>query len=438
MFYGYWNPKFLLLLLFSTILDYFCGLKIYQSKEPRKRRFFLILSIFGNLLVLGFFKYFNFFMESTQYLLQRIGLPASPYFLKIALPIGISFYTFQTMSYTIDIHREEMVPTRDFFNFALFVSFFPQLVAGPIERAKHLLPQILRARKISPKFLKEGIYLIIWGLYKKVVIADNLSFIVSKVFSTNTPFYGSEILVSLYAFAIQVYGDFSGYSDIARGLGRLMGFDIMLNFNLPYFSKSVRELWRRWHISLSTWLRDYLYIPLGGNRKGRIRTYRNLFITMLLGGLWHGAAWSFVLWGIYWGIVLIIHRMIMYFSKNRNIKFFNKGLFPILGAILTFHITCYGYLMFRSNSLNKLITLSNSLFRSFKITPLSIYWFGELLFFSFIFILVEIIQYKSGKEDVDFIDNISPFWKGFLFLFVAFSIIVFGVTGGKEFVYFQF
>ena len=435
IFYGYWDWRFLSLILSSTILDYLCGIKIYNTQEYNIKKRFLILSVVVNLTILGCFKYFNFFMESTRWLLQRIGLPAPHYFLKVALPIGISFYTFQTMSYTIDIYRGKMAPTKDFLNFALFVSFFPQLVAGPIERARHLLPQILQPRKITPQFLKEGVYLITWGLYKKVVVADNLALIVEKVFSGKTFFYGSEVLISLYSFALQVYGDFSGYSDIARGLGRLMGFDIMLNFNLPYFSRNVRELWRRWHISLSTWLRDYLYISLGGNRKGRIITCRNLMITMLLGGLWHGAGWNFVIWGFYWGMLLIIHRLFLYLNEIKG-----KLLFPripkFIGMVVTFHLICYGCLMFRSNSLDQIIFLSSSLFSNFHLTSLSIYWMSQIFIFSWLLILVEVIQYKRG--DLDLILHISPWWQGLFYLTLSFMILLFGVAGGKEFVYFQF
>ncbi len=433
IFYGYWDWRFLALLLTSTVLDYFCGLKIYHSPTQPAGKKFLILSVAGNLTILGFFKYFNFFVESTTWLLQRIGLPAPDYFLRIALPIGISFYTFQTMSYTIDIYRGKMRPTRDFLNFALFVSFFPQLVAGPIERARHLLPQILNPRQITPRFLREGIYLIIWGLYKKVVVADNLSRIVDKVFAGHATFYGSEILISLYAFSLQIYGDFSGYSDIARGLGRLMGFDIMLNFNLPYFARNLREFWRRWHISLSTWLKDYLYISLGGNRKGKIITYRNIMITMLLGGLWHGAGWNFVLWGFYWGILLVIYRLIF---KPNGIKDRTNRFTGFLSMVVTFHLVTFGYLLFRSTSLNQIISLSSSLFGNFQITPLSIYWLGQLFFFSWFLIVIEVMQFKKG--DLDLILHISPCWRGIFYLILAFMIISFGITGGKEFVYFQF
>ena len=429
IFYGYWNWKLLSLLLFSTVLDYFCGIRIHENSSSRKRRFYLILSVAGNLSLLGFFKYFNFFLESTQVILERIGLPAPRAFLRIALPIGISFYTFQTMSYTLDIYRRKLAPTRDFLNFALFVSFFPQLVAGPIERATHLLPQILSPRKITLSQLREGGYLILWGLYKKSVVADNLARIVDRVFGGGY-YTGGEVLISLYAFAFQVYGDFSGYSDIARGLGRLMGFDIVKNFNLPYFSSNIRELWRRWHISLTTWLRDYLYITLGGNRRGRLQTYRNIFLTLLLGGVWHGANWNFVLWGAYHGILMCGHRVF----RNRKFLKCGKG-WEILSTLFTFHLVVLGYLLFRSGSISQIKTLGTALFLRFFLTPQTIFWTGEVLFFISLLLVIEIVELRRGEFAIL---NLRPVVRGLLFLIIVFSLVVFGVTGGREFVYFQF
>ena len=296
-FYGSWNWRFLSLILISTILDYFCGLAIDRQPGRKRKKLFLIISVTGNLTILGFFKYFNFFAHDFQLILARFGIPTHPLVLNIVLPVGISFYTFQTMSYTIDIYRGEMRPTRRFLDLALFVAFFPQLVAGPIERAKHLLPQIIKPRLITPRQFREGLWLIYWGFFLKVFVADNLAGIVDRVFAGAETISGIEVLLGLYAFAFQILGDFAGYSSIAIGLARLMGIDIMTNFLFPYFVTNPRDFWKNWHISLSTWLRDYLYIPLGGNRRGRLMTYRNILITMLLGGLWHGAAWTFVIWG---------------------------------------------------------------------------------------------------------------------------------------------
>ncbi len=436
-FYGAWDWRFLSLLLTSTLVDYFCGWKIYHvRKHPLKKRF-LLLSLFVNLSILGFFKYFHFFMESVQNLLRIIGLPASPFTLKIILPIGISFYTFQTLSYTLDIYYGKLKPIRNFLDFALFVAFFPQLVAGPIERAHHLIPQITSPRKVTPKMVNEGAFLILWGLFKKVVVADNLAKIVDTVFGNSSLFTGGEVLMSLYAFAMQVYCDFSGYSDIARGLGRCMGFDIMLNFNLPYFSTSLRELWRRWHISLSTWLRDYLYIPLGGNRRGKGRTCLNLIITMVLGGLWHGAAWNFVLWGFYHGILLAIHRLLYLSRRKLNLgKWLGEKPYFLIRVLFTFHLVCLGYLMFRANSLSQIGILLKSLFFHFTLTPLSVEWGMKILFFSGTVWIIQIIQF--WKKDIFAHLKLKPLPQVFLYVYLTLWVIIFGVTGGQEFIYFQF
>ncbi|MCI0747331.1 MAG: hypothetical protein L0Y58_18150 [Verrucomicrobia subdivision 3 bacterium] len=307
VFYGWWDYRFLVLILFSSTLDYFVGLGIDRHNEPAKRKLWLAFSIVANLGILGFFKYYDFFVTSFADLLRSLNIPFKTATLGIILPVGISFYTFQAMSYTIDVYRRNVPACRTFINFLAFVSFFPQLVAGPIERASHLLPQFERARSIDQRMLKEGLWLILWGMFKKVVIADNLDPLVTMVYQH--PIYSAPaVLFATIAFGFQIYCDFSGYSDIARGTARVLGFDIMVNFNLPYFAASIREFWRRWHISLSTWLRDYLYISLGGNRCGEAQTYLNLFITMLLGGLWHGAAWNFLLWGAWHGGGLILHR----------------------------------------------------------------------------------------------------------------------------------
>ncbi|HOU36689.1 MAG TPA: MBOAT family O-acyltransferase, partial [Candidatus Omnitrophota bacterium] len=336
VFYAWWDWRFLFLLAASTVIDYFCGLKIHGSRDVRERRFFLWCSIAANLGILGFFKYYNFFVSSLQSLLIRCGISIEPPMLHIILPLGISFYTFQTMSYTIDVFRGNIAPTRKFVDFALFVSFFPQLVAGPIERASHLLPQVSAPRTLTLEKFAQGCYLIFWGLFQKMFIADNLAKIVDPVFAARAPYQGGMVLIALYAFAFQIYCDFSGYSNIARGLGKCMGFDIMINFDLPYFSSNPRQFWQRWHISLSRWLKDYLYIPLGGNRKGGLMTYRNLGLTMLLGGLWHGASWTFVVWGLYHGVLLVIHRATEPFLKNIRLP-----AFPLISKPLALFRTVF-------------------------------------------------------------------------------------------------
>ena len=307
LFYGWWDWRFLGLLLFSSTFDYCVGLGLERLTHPRQRRALLAGSVLVNLGILSFFKYGNFFVESMAALLSRLHVPFHTSTLAIILPVGISFYTFQSMSYALDVYRRQLKPTRNFVNFLAYVSFFPQLVAGPIQRAGHLLPQFERTVVITRAMLEEGVWLMLWGMFKKVALADNLAPLADLVYS-HTAFNGAAVVLGTLAFGFQIYCDFSGYSDLARGLARVLGFDILWNFNLPYSATQLREFWRRWHIGLSTWLRDYLYISLGGNRLGPRRTYANLILTMGLGGLWHGAAWNFVLWGLWHGAGLAVER----------------------------------------------------------------------------------------------------------------------------------
>jgi len=425
-FYGCWDWRFLSLIWISTVVDYFCGIKIEESSDDKKRRQFLFLSVFTNLSLLGFFKYFNFFTTSAQSLLNSIGISFNPSLMNIILPVGISFYTFQTMSYTIDIYYRKMKSTQHFFDFALFVAFFPQLVAGPIERAKHFLPQILKPRKVCFEHFYEGSYLIFWGLFLKVFVADNLAGIIEPVFAMRSSYVGADVLLAAYAFAFQIFADFAGYSSIARGVAKCMGFDLMLNFNLPYFSMSPSEFWQRWHISLSSWLRDYLYIPLGGNRGGTFFTYRNLALTMILGGLWHGANWTFICWGIYHGALLIIYRI---FSK----EMFKVPLF--IKIIFFFHLTCIGWLIFRAPSIGQFFQMFRGL----------LFNFGTFNFSSFInkgflyilpLLLIQIIQYATN--DLMILRKANVFVRSCSYYILLVLIIIFGVTGGQEFIYFQF
>ena len=440
IFYGSWDWRFLSLIWISTVLDYFCGIIIHESDDARRRKIFLVFSIFGNLLILGVFKYFNFFAANLQELLGIFGFSMHPRFLHIILPVGISFYTFQTMSYTIDIYYKKMKPTKRFFDFALFVAFFPQLVAGPIERAKHLLPQVLAPRKLTLEKFYEGCFLIFWGLFQKVFVADNMVRIVDPLFSSDGPYNGVKVLIALYAFAFQIFCDFAGYSNIARGLGKCMGFDIMINFNAPYVATNPKMFWQRWHISLSTWLRDYLYIPLGGNRKGELITYRNLAITMLLGGLWHGAAWTFIIWGAYQGILLIIHRLLEPWlekvPKPRN--YFTIRIWQIVRGVFFFQLVCIGWLIFRAQSVKQIWHMLCALVFNFHFEP----GFGlkldflQFMFFSFIVIVVFISQFL--KNDVLVVFKTSIPVRIAFYMVCFFLLLIFGVTGGNEFIYFQF
>ena len=355
IFYGYWDYRFLSLLFLSTIIDYFLGLAIYNSGEKKKRKFFLIASMSANLGILGIFKYFNFFISSFNELIKPIGGSLDFVHLYIILPVGISFYTFQTMSYTIDIYRNNMKPTTSFIDFAVFVSFFPQLVAGPIERASNLLPQFKTAPSANKLQIEKGITLIIMGLFKKVMIGDVTGRIADHIFAQPELYKSAELIAGLLLFSIQIYADFSGYSNIARGTAKLFGVELMKNFEQPYLSTNITEFWRRWHISLSSWLKDYLYISLGGNRKGNVRTYINLMLTMLLGGLWHGASWNFVIWGGLHGVYLAVHKKMLgdkkaqYRIRYNSLKGLSINLFKIF---FTFNLVLLTWLFFRATNFN--------------------------------------------------------------------------------------
>ena len=351
IFYGYWDYRFVSLLLISTVVDFFVGKRLDNTLNTTKRKYLLWLSMSVNLSILGFFKYYGFFVASFSPIAAMFGGNLDYLHLNIILPVGISFYTFQTMSYTIDIYHGRLKATRSFIDFAVFVSFFPQLVAGPIERAKNLLPQISKTPLPTKLQIEKGVVLIITGLFKKVMIGDTTGRIVDQIFAQPDIYRSPELLAALLLFSLQIYADFSGYSSIARGTAKLLGIELMKNFEQPYLSANITEFWRRWHISLSSWLKDYLYISLGGNRKGIRRTYINLMLTMLLGGLWHGASWNFVIWGGLHGIYLAVHK---YYLEGRKVKVaytyngfagFTKYLFNVL---LTYVLVLFTWLFFRA------------------------------------------------------------------------------------------
>ncbi len=441
VFYGYWDWRFLSLIALSTIVDYISGIMIHRERTinkegPRREKLWLILSICTNLGILGFFKYFNFFVDSFSDLVSVIGINPDVLHLNIILPVGISFYTFQTMSYTIDIYREKIEPTRKFLEFAVFVSFFPQLVAGPIERAKSLLPKILNPRKFNLSQFYEGLHLILLGLFKKVYVADNLAPIVDKIFSSGN-ISGLEVIVGAYTFAFQIYCDFSGYSDIARGCAKCMGIEIMINFRHPYVSINPSDFWTRWHISLSSWLRDYLYIPLGGNRKGTANTYRNLSLTMLLGGLWHGASWIFVLWGAYQGALLIGHRLLeRVFGKfaglTKGIPTTVKYLFKML---IMFQLVCVGWIIFRARSVSQVKDMMVALFSWQGTADWSL--FLPLLQFAGPLVAYEAIQYAYSRDKWAIIQRV-PGWVRAASYAVLFYLFAFYGASAENFIYFQF
>lgn len=354
-FYGYWDWRFTLLLATSTTVDFFVARKMHKTESHRLRKQLLLISMVVNLGILATFKYFGFFVESFEALTASFGLQLDFLHLNLILPVGISFYTFQTMSYTIDIYWRRLVPTKKFLDYALFVSFFPQLVAGPIERAAHLVPQIEKLPKPSWKQIENGITLIITGLFFKVMIGDTTGRIVDRIFGEPELYKSPELLAAWVLFSIQIYADFAGYSHIARGVAKMLGIELMKNFEQPYLSANITEFWRRWHISLSTWLKDYLYIPLGGNRKGIGRTYINLMITMLLGGLWHGASWNFVIWGGLHGVYLAVHKL-MLGQRQPALAYTYNGLNGLskyaAKAAGTFALVTFTWLFFRAGDLH--------------------------------------------------------------------------------------
>jgi D-alanyl-lipoteichoic acid acyltransferase DltB (MBOAT superfamily) len=435
-FYACWDPRFLSLLVLSTVMDYACGLAVDRIEAPRKRKLFVALSMALNLGLLGYFKYYNFFAESLQAALLLAGITVSLSHLNVVLPIGISFYTFQSMSYVIDIYRRHIKPTRNIIQFATFVSFFPHLVAGPIMRPTSLLPQVARPRRFNLQQFYAGSYLIFWGLTKKVVIADNLSkHIVDPLFNQWTTIDGGLALVAVYAFAFQIYCDFSGYTDAARGIAKCLGFELALNFNLPYFATSPQDFWGRWHISLSTWLRDYLYIPLGGSRGGTRKLYRNLMLTMIIGGLWHGAAWTFVLWGAYHGTLLVAHRVCRpWLDRINPVDPVDRACWKLLRMAATFHMVCFGWLIFRAQSLAQLQGMILAIVERPAI-PASAYLLPVAILVLPLCVY-QVVQYAS--KDLDVIGRTPWYVRSVFYTACFYAFVLGGEFGGSQFIYFQF
>ncbi len=351
-FYMSWNPYFISLIIISTMVDYTVGRLLEHCDDPRRRKLLLTLSVVVNLTLLGMFKYANFFVDNAIQSLNALGFRADPVLLNIILPVGISFYTFQTMSYTIDVYRGILKPTRSVVDFALFVAFFPQLVAGPIVRAKYFLPQLLTHKRFRSEDLVVGVRIFALGFFKKCFISDRISPFVDEVFADPGPFGSLVIWLAVVLYAIQIYCDFSGYSDMAIGCARMLGFHLPVNFRMPYFAKNITEFWRRWHISLSTWLRDYLYIPLGGNRGSTLFQRRNLMLTMLLGGLWHGASWNFVFWGMLHGVYLVAHKAFVGWrgESEQMPDTPRKRLGAVISGLFTFYVVCLTWVFFRAES----------------------------------------------------------------------------------------
>ena len=437
-FYAAWDWRFLFLLVGTTIVDFLVGRYLGRTEAAGRRRVALIASLTVNLGVLGFFKYFNFFASSLVSLAAVFGWHLDAVAIHVILPIGISFYTFMSMSYVIDVYRRELVPEKSFINFALFVSYFPHLVAGPILRAPLLLPQIARPRVITRPQIVEGLWLIGWGYFQKMFLADNLADLVGTVFGPSATPSGLDVLIAIYAFAFQIYGDFAGYSNIARGLSKLMGIELNINFLFPYFVTSPQAFWRNWHISLSTWLRDYLYIPLGGNRGTNAQTTRNLMITMILGGLWHGAAWTFVLWGVYQGVMLVIGRALTTWTAHARLDV-PRGLNwrHVLLGVLMFHVTCYGWLIFRADSLGQIARMTHLLVTDLVLSANTIQsLLVPLLATALPWLVVHVYQARRGSESA----VLELQWPVRYAVYVAvfYLVIVFGDFQGAQFIYFQF
>lgn len=434
VFYGWWDWRFLLLIILSTVVDYLIGQRLETEEKQSKRKALLWTSFIVNLGFLGFFKYYNFFLENFVDAFSLFGMQINANSLNIILPVGISFYTFQTLSYTIDVYRKKLEPTKDFIAFSVFVCFFPQLVAGPIERAGNLIPQISKKRIFKESFFKEGIVQICIGLFRKIVIADTLDNYVDIVYGDITLYNSSSILLATFFYTFQIYFDFSGYSDIAIGTAKLFGIKFKQNFNLPYFSKSLTEFWRKWHMSLSFWLRDYLYISLGGNRRGIKITYRNLMVTMLLGGLWHGSSWNFIIWGGIHGVILIIEKLLNSKIKSKTIN--NLSFF---GYPITFIIVLFSWIFFRAENLESSIfaiskifqfNLSFPIFSNINIMSNSILVLCiGLLFDSYLYFK------KVNLEDLGSKLNLS---KIIVLCSVIIVLINLFYSNANDFIYFQF
>lgn len=434
VFYGSWDWRFLSLIIVSTLVDFVAGRVIGRAGSHARRKAFLTISLVTNLSLLGFCKYFNFFAAELSTLLGHIGIDAGIPTLHIILPVGISFYTFQSMSYTIDVYRNLTTPAEDLLDFSLFVAFFPQLVAGPIERYTTLMRQIERPRVLSDRHYVEGVYHVLIGLFKKVVIADNMAGIANAVFASDgSDLRGPECLLGLVAFAFQIYGDFSGYSSMAQGIANFLGFDLMYNFKMPYFASSPSDFWSRWHISLSSWLRDYLYIPLGGNRSGLLQTYRNLMLTMMLGGFWHGAAWTFILWGTFHGAILCLYRR---FDRYGGVSQTPQRTGP-LRLVVMFALTLVGWLLFRAESMTQVRTMLWRMTTDWYWTDLSTYFAATMLFFVLPLMLYEWVLFRRGDDMLWLLRQ--PRWlRAGVYVYFALMIFIFSPDDVHEFIYFQF
>jgi alginate O-acetyltransferase complex protein AlgI len=442
-FYACWDWRFLFLLIFSTLLDYYTGIKMCDAKNQASKKFWFWLSISVNLGFLGVFKYYNFFAASFADAVANFGLQVNPWTLKVILPVGISFYTFHGLSYVIDIYKDRIKAEKNFIDYSVFVSFFPLLVAGPIERATHLLPQIQNKRVFNFENAVDGLKQILWGLFKKVVIADNCARFANLIFDNYADYSGSTLALGAVFFAFQIYGDFSGYSDIALGTARLFGIDLLKNFAFPYFSRDIAEFWRRWHISLSTWFRDYLYIPLGGSKGGMWMKVRNTFIIFLVSGFWHGANWTFIIWGLL--NALYIMPSIVFNTNRTNLNSVAQGkLFPtlkeFLSMILTFSLTVLAWIFFRSNTVEQAFRYISKIFsKTFLSIPnMKLDTYDKPVFILIIFFII--IEWMGREQEYALARVMPNKPKAYRWAFYYLLIVIIFIFAGsnQEFIYFQF
>lgn len=437
-FYGWWDWRFLSLIIFSSIVDFIIGQRIYVEQNESKRKLLLRVSLMVNLGFLGFFKYFNFFVDSFIQTFSVFGITLNEVTLDIILPVGISFYTFQTLSYTIDIYYKKLEPTKDVFAFFAFVSFFPQLVAGPIERARNLLPQFFEEKKFEYSNFRSGLFLMAWGFFQKIVIADRLARYVDAAYSDVENLHGLPAFYAMLFFAFQLYLDFSAYSSIAIGCARLMGFDLSLNFRRPYLASSFSDFWKRWHITLSSWFRDYVYIPLGGNKVSNLKLYRNIFIVFLLSGLWHGASWNFVLWGGLNALYIVLFDR--FFNSERS-GFVQR----LISSVFVSFMWAISLVLFRAQTFSDAITLYKNIFTE---SNKSIYNYklveSEFLFLMAMLVLLMVVEIiNERKEDLlEKFYNANTLLRWTVYLVLVLSIIFVGSYGeglpASNFVYFQF
>ncbi len=461
-FYMCWNAKYAILLFISTLITYVSGLVIgyvkktieNEAKRGKLLKCCLVLSFASNLGILAWFKYFNFIFDNIQLIVGQFGVTLNNPAFDIVLPVGISFYTFQALSYTMDVYRGDVYEEKNFLKYALFVSFFPQLVAGPIERSKNLLKQVGTPKKFDWEKAKEGVLLMLWGFFIKLVISDRVAIVVNTVYNNYESYPGLYLIIATVLFAVQIYCDFGGYSTIAMGAAKILGFDLMENFNCPYFAQSVAEFWRRWHISLSSWFKDYVYIPLGGNRKGKIRKYINLMIVFLLSGLWHGAQWTFVLWGVLNGAFQVIGELVKPIkAKLTNvlrIKVDSKG-YKVIKVIITFILINFTWIFFRANTFNDAIGIIKSVFTTMNwgiFTDGSLFKLGlnwqnvvVMLISLVVLFIADVFKYKGIKVR-EFILKQNIAFKYIVCIGVILIILVFGIYGleynESSFIYFQF